>query len=422
MNLFEVLSLASNALGERKLRSALTILMVVVGAGLITALNGMNSGFDSFINEQLSALSPNVLIVSPSQSLSSFGPSQGGGSSFLGSSSEIVINDRTVRTLEGVRGVDEIVPTVRGSVQLVSRGRVTSSTVTGMDQSKLFTVNPGLELAEGGVVSAGDVSGILLGWGIAHPEGQSEAFARVGDTLVVQRVVTKDVGERQVTETVRRSFAVRGVLENTGNLVTDASAYITLRAAASFLDKSGKYDSLFVVASSIEASSGVEKGIREIYGQRIGITTPQAIQQTINTVVGGITLFLFSIGSVSLLVGAIGIVTTMYTSVMERIREVGLLKALGATKRMILLMFLSEAMIIGLLGGLFGTAAGAIGASVLLSIFRFGPPGAPTFSPVFTAPAIASVLLLSVVLSMLAGTYPAWRASRLPPIVALRRD
>lgn len=106
---------------------------------------------------------------------------------------------------------------------------------------------------------------------------------------------------------------------------------------------------------------------------------------------------------------------------MERIKEIGTLKAIGFSSTNILLVFLSESLLIGIIGGTLGIFGGIGAGSVLLAAVRLGP-GAPVISPVFTVPDMVSVWVLSVVLSAVAGLYPAWRAARLPPVVALRRE
>jgi putative ABC transport system permease protein len=191
----------------------------------------------------------------------------------------------------------------------------------------------------------------------------------------------------------------------------------------------------------------VEEEIRTIYGNDIGITTVQAILETVEEFTGGINSFLSSIAIVSLVVGAVGIITTLYTSVIERIREIGTLKALGASNFTILGLFLMEAVLIGIIGASLGLAAG-IGMGYMLVSSSPGGGGegtddngnatgsstgdddtqtstgetqqAETFAPVFLGEDLIRVWVTSVGLSMIAGFYPAWKASRYLPVDALR--
>jgi putative ABC transport system permease protein len=243
-----------------------------------------------------------------------------------------------------------------------------------------------------------------------------------------------------------KNFVVRGIMMPTGNPTIDGAVVINKDSGNSFLQKSGKFDSLFVAAQSSDFVDIVEKEIRQLYGNDIGITTVKAILKTIEQFTGGINAFLSSIAIVSLVVGAVGIITTLYTSVIERIKEIGTLKAIGAQNRNILTLFLIEALLIGIFGATFGLVAG-IGMGYGLSA-AFGSAGNSSstttdnegntgnniddskdttqsnnssgLSPVYLVQDMVRVWIISVVLSLLAGLFPAWKASRYLPIEALR--
>ena len=152
----------------------------------------------------------------------------------------------------------------------------------------------------------------------------------------------------------------------------------------------------------------------------MGITTPAQIQETIQGFVASFNIFLSSIGFISLIVGGVGIVTTLYTSVTERTKELGTLKALGATNANIILLILFEAVIIGIIGASTGLVAG-IGMGWALTQYGFGAQFGDLV-PIFLREQLIEVWLLAVTLSILAGAYPAWRASKMTPMAALRRD
>ena len=175
-----------------------------------------------------------------------------------------------------------------------------------------------------------------------------------------------------------------------------------------------------------------------MYGTNIGIITPKAILQTRQQFLNGNNSFIQSVAFIALLVGAVGIITTLYTSVNERIFEIGTMKAIGAQKSFILSLFLMEAIIIGITGASLGVITG-IGGAYIMSEFTGGtgpgvggPGGAgggpgssnaprPHITPMFSAIDLFTVWILSFIISAIAGLYPAWKASRLSPIKALRR-
>jgi putative ABC transport system permease protein len=219
-------------------------------------------------------------------------------------------------------------------------------------------------------------------------------------------------------------------MEPSGNTYIDRSVIINIPTGNSLFKKGGKYDQMAVIALSGAYVNAVQQEIINLYGSNnIGVTTPKAILKTIQGAQGGNSSFQAGIAFIALLVGAVGIITTLYTSVNERIKEIGTMKAIGAKSRFILALFLSEALIIGLLGSTLGLFTGVVGAYILtsgtLGAGGGGSPGsgggATHFAPIFLPNDLLSVWFLSLSLSLAAGVYPAWKASRLSPLEALRR-
>lgn len=410
MNPVELFRMAYSALSERKLRTGLTILMVLIGASLITSLNGLNAGTSSFINEQLSTLGGNVLVVSPSSFSGVFGPPR---------ETETKLNAQTVKTLKSIRGVSYAVPYYQGLVTVTSGGESKSVTLVGMDNGKLKYVAPKVDVLEGAFLSESDSVGIVLGYAVARKEG-GEVFAKLGQTMVVELSKVESSGPYQKVTTKRKSFQVKGILSELGNMLIDNQVYVSLPAAAALLEKSGEYSGIYVITRDPGLNDEVVERIKEIYGKNIGVTSPKAIAETINRILGTFNAYVQSIAAISLLVGGVGIVTTLFTSVMERTREIGLLKALGFSDGAILALFLAESGVIGLVGGLTGVVVGVGGAHLLAAVTPFGE--GISINPVFKPGDMAYVWGLSLTLSLAAGLYPAWRASKLSPLTALRKE
>jgi putative ABC transport system permease protein len=415
MNIIQIFSLSFDALRERKVRSALTVLMVVVGSALMTALNGLGAGFGAFIDQQFSKLAPNVLFVTSAQQSNS-GPFGGGPPP----APKITLNEAVVSRLKSLPFIDDVVPSYQGQITLESRGKSRDTTVFSIDPQKLFVVAPTLEFVEGSAIRQNDPSAILLSDSVANPPGSNSPFAVVGQTVNVKYSFVDAATGKQ--EENSKSFVVSGIMKPTGNPTIDNAVVFNRISGNSILDKGGKYDSLLVAADSGDLVDTVEQEIRTLYGKDIGITTSKAILKTIQEFTTGFTSFILSIALVALLVGGVGIITTLYTSVTERIREIGTMKAIGAQNSFILALFLTEAMTIGIFGATLGMLLGIGGGFVLVAGFASNGPGASGLTPVFLPSDLSYVWGLSVGLSILAGIYPAWKASRLPPIVALRRE
>ena len=409
MNLIEIFSFSFEALKERRVRVSLTTLMVIMGASLIVALNGTGNGFRNFVNNQFSNLGANVLIISPR--------------------GDIDINEALADEISKIEGVEDVLLFVQQTALVTSRGETQTSIVVGVDQSKLPLIFPTISFRSGTFVSKTDNVGIILGNELSRSSSGDEAFVTVGQTV---KVSYKKYVNQQLTIS-ERVFIVRGILNYVGSGVIpiDQMAFISTSAAKRFFDRKN-YDGLYVITRDPNLNEEVMKRIRRIYENELIIISPQVISNVICKISGGISLFIRIVAMVSLLVASVGIITTLQTSVMERVREIGLLKALGFTNRLVLAVFLCEATIIGIIGGGIGAVFGmalSYGMSWILGRslnIELSSNGGNLLNieiiPSFDIWNIVSTWILCIVLSMISGFYPSWRASRLNPVEALRRE
>lgn len=417
-NYKQIIILSFDALRERKARSALTILMVVVGGALMVALNGMSAGQSTFMNKQMNMLAPNVLFVSSGQ-MNFRGP-QG--------PPTIVLSNEVVNRIKSLPLVQEVVPSYQGQLQLNAQGNVLNAQIISMDPQKIYLVTPSLQLVEGSNIQPNNPTAMLVGDSIANPPGKTTPFVSTGQTVKgTFTYVEQNTGK---TKEQSKSFVISGVIQPTGNNFIDRSVIINEATGNSLFHKSGKYDQMVVAALSGDLVATVQGEITSLYGTNIGVTTPKAISQTIQRFQSGNNAFTIAIAFIALLVGAVGIITTLYTSVSERTKEIGTMKAIGAKSRFILILFLSEALLVGIIGASVGLVTGMGGAYLLTTGFAprgpgtgGGQPGAPAphFNPVFVADQLLNVWILSVALSIASGIFPAWKAARLSPLEALRR-
>jgi putative ABC transport system permease protein len=410
----DLLGYSLGAMRERKLRSILTIAMVVIGAGLMTALNGLTTGMYQYIGDQFGTLGANVVMVLP------------------GMDSTTRITEQTASVIRQINGVKISIPYVQKVATVQSAATTASILVTGSDQRYLNEIFPNLKVEEGTLVSPQDSIGIVLGHSVAYPPDKPRPFARLGSVVMVSFTTVKE--RQQVT--VKRSFVVRGILAEMGTsgmfLPVDKMAFMSLPAATSFFDTAGDYSGVNVITSGPEKAEQVAVEIRRLYGRSFEVYTSKTMIQLIQNILGAFSMFLGSVASVSLIVASVGIFAGLYTSVMERTREIGLLKAIGFKKRGILGVFLCEATLIGIIGGLLGDLLGVglgYGMAVIAGQVRGEFTGELAegsviayVPPAFTVENFLFIMAFSIAVSMLAGAYPAWRASRLDPVVALRKD
>ena len=330
----EFLILAFEALKERKIRSAFTILMVVVGVTLIVGVDGVSLGTRKFIADEIQKFGTNMIIVYPS-----------GGET---------ISDAVVNEISRMDTVDEVVPVVSRPSTVKTRGIEKDTMIVGVEFSKLFYIIPELKLEAGVLPPEYDSIGIVLGHQVAYnPDGS--VYAYVGDVLRAKvTLMTEDN-----VYTKEKSLVVRGVFKYFGSyfIPVDSMLWMPLEAAKKFFDAEG-YDTLYVIVKNESMVNETAERIADEYNLRV--VSPQEIIKMVNRILSAIDLYIGAISAVSLLVAGIGIITTLYTSMLERVREIGVLKAIGFKNRHILKMFLYEALLIGIIGTIIGMMQKAI--------------------------------------------------------------
>jgi len=413
MQIKEIFLFAFEALRDRKVRSILTILMVMVGSALLVAVSGLGAGFTFFFNKQFENLAPNVLFISSSQQNLEAGGLSGGPPP----APKIVLNSAVMNRINSLPSVNEVFPSFQSEVTLISQGESRTTNAFSIDPTKLLLVTPTLEFEEGSLIKPSDPNAIIIPSDVALPPGEENEFLTLGESVKAEYSYIDPTTAKEKKET--KNFVVSAIMKRTGNPTVDNAVIFNIITGNTLFQKANKYDSLIVMAQSTDLVSVVEEEIRSLYGNNIGITTVEAILETIREFTSGISSFLLTIAIISLVVGAVGTVTTLYTSVAERTREIGTLKALGATNMNILALFLTESILIGLIGATFGILIG-IGAGYLLSTGTSQNENDQPITPIYLAENLLSVWIVSVFLSTISGLLPSLKASKTLPIEALR--
>lgn len=441
MDIAETFRISFKALADREVRTSLTILMVIVGSSLMVTLQGIVGGLGQFATDVFNKLAPNILFVTSIPTGSSQedgeedaredGGGDGGPPSFLGQGlvtvPAIVLDQAVVGRIESLPHVSAVIPSYQGRIVLAVENRTQSASVLSVQPDSLRIIAPALEFTDESVVNPEDDSAIYLPasivsrlWNLPDDEDDDNHGEVIGQNVNVTYTYIDLATASQQSQS--KTFTVTGIMQPVGNPTIDRAVVFNLQAGNEFLQKSGRYDSLFVAAESTDSVSDVKTGIRNLYGSNIGITTSEAIIQSIQEFTAGFGSVISSIALVALLVGSVGIVTTMYTTVTERTREIGVMKAIGARDRNVLALFLAEAAIIGIIGASIGLVVGILGGYGALSLFASDLFESSEVTPLYVWSDLAQVWGISLGLSIATGLYPAWKASRLSPIVALRRD
>jgi len=416
MIIFDTLQTALMQLGANKLRTGLTMLGIVIGVGAVIALMAAGQGAQQGVTKEVSGLGSNLIFVNPGQT-------QQGGGPVRFSATTLTTDDADA--LKSLPYADAVISqfTLDIENQLVGNGRNTTASMTATEPD--FPYVRSWEVQTGRFINADDVSrkttNVVLG-------------AKVAEDLF-------DTPGNAIGQDVRLSFGpfslnltVVGVMEERGAAGTgqdDTQMLIpltTFRARVPFGRAAGGSSNVQQIVVKVSQGSKVDatkEDIRQLllerhdYEEDFTIQTQNDLTATARNVSRTLTMLLGAIAGISLVVGGIGIMNIMLVSVTERTREIGIRKAVGASRTDILLQFVVEAIIVTLVGGAIGVLAGVVTARIVDGQ-SFGTGS--TVTTVVAPWSIFVALGVSVMLGLFFGIYPAFRASRLNPIEALRAE
>ena len=387
-----------------KMRSILTMLGIIIGVAAVIALVSIGNGVKQDIQNSISSLGSNLLMVMPGA------PRTPGVRPSQGSMKSLKVSDyQAISKLDGVKAAS---PYTANSYVTIYQSKNWSTTVSG-EISNFQDVN-NWTMAEGRFISSKNVE-------------NRERVAVVGQTVVKNLFAGEDpVGKEIRVKNI--PFRVIGVLNSKGNGTMgndqDDTIFIPYTTAMERVEGVDYLRMVYVVAnddngidrlqSDIENLLRVRHGIKDTNLDDFNIQNMKSIMETMEQTTGTLTLFLGAVAAISLVVGGIGIMNIMLVSVTERTREIGIRKALGATYFVIVTQFLIEAVVISLMGGLIGIALG-IGASKLIGL-------ASGMSTVISVPTIVLSFAFSMAIGLVFGIYPARKAAKLNPIDALHYE
>ncbi len=403
----DLLDLALTNLKRSSKRSWLTMLGIFIGIASVVALISLSAGMQAVINDQLNKIGSNrITITTGSGSYSS---------PVTGNLFSTKLYQRDVEVASQVRGVDYAIGVSINTVNVNFRGETRPLMVFS------------LPLDGKTVENLKDVDYFSLIDG-SYPSDSSNAKAVIGYELT-RDIFEKPlaVGSKIIINDVE--FDVSGVTKKSGNPIYDRKIMISRETAKTLFGIGDEVSTISALSkpgfNTTEVSDGIRDKLRRERGVKGGeedftVQTAQQMIKSFTSILGIVQLFLIGIASISLLVGGIGIMNTMYTSVLEQTKTIGVMKAIGAKERDIMTIFLFESGILGAAGGVIGTFIGVVIGLAVQTIAANA--GFDTLKAYMAPDLIVGAILFSFVIGCISGLSPARRAAKMNPISALRYE
>jgi len=395
---FDVLENSVKNLRRAGMRTVLTLIGVIIGIAAIVSLLSIGQGLNVAVEKQFQSLGTNTIFVVPGAAARGL--------------SVVKITDNDITQLEGVRGVESVVPIYGSAAILEYNGERINVQVSAADaeKSSIFDSTGYFEVAEGRTFSKNDSSAVLIGDKIANT------------------YFKREINPRKIVYINGQQFTVIGIMKPQaqsfgGGPNTGTSVFMSLDAF-NRIAQNVTPSIIFVKTYSGDDVSYAVDEIKDYLNKKYGkdsilVSSAADLLEQVNSVLGLITLVIAGIGGISLIVGGIGIMNAMITAVLERTREIGLMKALGASNQRIMIMFILEAGFIGMIGGIIGLFVG-YGLSFLISFI--GVSSGFALNAVISMEITVGAILFALIIGIVSGLLPAIRAANLDPVVALRYE
>ena len=387
--------MAINSIRHRKLRSWLTVIGIIIGVAAIISLITVSRSLESTIEAQFEQFGANRIIISARGF-------QGPGTLSQGLTTE------DVETIEKISGFKYVVPGLFRTAEIKKNKETSFTLVNGIPSENVeqFYEDSGIEIQEGRNIQEGE-----------------KHVATVG-SLAAKEMFSKELRIGDKIEIGKQNFKIVGIVEETGNSQDDNQINVPLDDAREIFNEPERVDAIIAqvkLASDIPLlQERIEKELeRKRNDTNFQVLTATQILEQINQVLGVMQIVLVGIAAISLVVGAIGIMNSMYTSVLERTKDIGIMKAIGARNSDILQIFLIESGLIGLVGGIFGTI---LGTGMALIIGQFSKNAGFLLIINIEPFVLIFGLFFAFIIGMISGMLPAYQGSKLKPVDALRYE
>lgn len=401
----DYLKMAMGNLAHRKMRAYLTMIGIFIGITAVISIISLGQGLQEAIVEQFEEMGTDKIYVQP-------------GTSALGGATSVVMDESDIRVIERTKGVLEVTGMGYTSARITVKDEEVFGLVMGInfDQSDLWAELQEQNIETGRMIEKGDLFKTFAGYDYSQDKKIVTRGLKLGDKVTVNGY----------------SFEIVGFQEDFGNSGDNQQLQITAEAYERVFGQDVNEDYAMILAkvdSTEDAAAIAERVKKQLRSHRdvdegdedFTLQTAEQFLESFNSILMIVNVVIIGIAAISLVIGGIGIMNTMYTAVVERTQEIGIMKAIGARNGDILLLFLIESGLLGFLGGLVGVIIG-LGVAKAVEIGGTIALGTPYLRAWWSWELIAGALAFSFLVGAISGLAPAYQASRQHPVESLRYE
>jgi len=402
--IIDAIKLALKALKERKTRSTLTIIGIIIGPMTMTMMGGVVAGYSKYIINQISTLGQNTIIIYPE--------------------SGYTLTQEDLNHIKNLEYIEDAEPFYATQGTIKRGGSEIQVYIYAVKVELILKAIGGLEILRGATPNEGNIIEALIGYKIAYDQN-NEAKYEVGDAITIN---IREIQGGKIVKTKNINVMVTGILKEYGGALIfspDQTIILNTEAGRRLLGQK-EWSGIMIILKDPKYIGTFTREMRETYNGRISIISFGAIANIATSIINAINFINYATSTSALAVAVAGIMATMITSVIERTREIGVMKAVGFTNKQVITLIMAEALTMSIIGGIIGLNLGVIGAHILstrgLQINSGATSITITAQPEITIQQLTSTFTLTIIVGLTGGIIPAYMAAKIPPATALRYE